>query len=248
MMKRRILIFAMFFLLSIAWGKDYSKIYPNQLYNFVYKNEEGKIDDFMIRNYEKILKIVNENLTGRHELFIVQYIFGNFANLGKTEVIVFFNEEDYRRESIFGTTSLGLFIFDEREKIIEHCEIKEYCVSILKREYCYECPALGERFNEGWICDLNGNGKQELIIHHGWAMNNAKCILEYSDGKLRNLLDFVDENTWVKNADLKSHTIYFERYRFFPELKEYKTIYTKAVWNEKSYKYVDEILDNFEKK
>ena len=60
-------------------------------------------------------------------------------------------------------------------------------------------------------------------------------------------LVFADENTWVKNGDLKNHTIYFERYRFFPELKEYKTIYTKAVWNEKSYKYVDEILDNFEK-
>ena len=239
-MKSKLLIITMFILCILSWGKDYGKIYPNQIYNFLYKDEQGEIDEFMVRNYEKILKIVNENLTGRHRLFIVQYIYGNFANIGKKEVVVFFNEEDYRRESIFSTTSLGLFIFDESEKIIKHCEYENYCVSLLKRQSCYECPALGKRFNEGWICDLNGNGKQELIIHHGWAMNNAKCILEYSDGELKNLLDFVDENTKVLDANLENHTIYFERYRFFPHTKEFRTIYTKSIWDQKSNKYVEE--------
>lgn len=246
-MKKSILFIFLFQFSCLLWArKDYRQVYPGQLHNFIYYEEEGKIDDFMIRNHEKILTIVNENLAERHKRFIVQYVFGNFANIGKTEVVVFFNEEDYRRESIFGTTSLGLFIFDETEEILEHCEINNYCVSLLKKERCYECPALGNRFNEGWICDLNGNGKQELIIHHGWAMNNAKCILEYSDGELRNLLNFVDENTWVRNADLENHIIYFERYRFFPELKAYKTIYTKAVWDEKYKKYLEEEISSLD--
>ncbi len=246
-MKKSIFLIFLFQISCLLWArKDYRQVYPDQLYNFIYYGEEGQIDNFMLRNYEKILKLVNENLTRQHKLFIVQYVFGNFANIGKTEVVVFFNEEEYRRESIFGTTSLGLFIFDETEEIIEHCEIKNYCVSLLKKESCYECPTLGNRFNEGWICDLNGNGKQELIIHHGLAMNNAKCILEYWDGELRNLLNFVDENTWVKNADLENHIIYFERYRFFPGLKEYKTIFTKAVWDEKYKKYLEEEISNLD--
>lgn len=42
-------------------------------------------------------------------------------------------------------------------------------------------------------------------------MFDAMCILEYSDGDLKNLLEFKDENTKVLDADLEKHTIYFER-------------------------------------
>lgn len=242
-MKKRLVILAIFTLCFFAWAKDYRETYPGKLYNFTYKDEEGEHSDFMLRNYEKILEIVNENLTGRHTFFIVQYIFGNFTNSGKIEVLVCFNKELFRSEDFFTIRKIGLFIFNEDQDVISCYYTDNYCVSLLNKERCYECIPLGKRYSEGWVCDLNGNGKQELIFSHGQAMNSAMCILEYSDGALVNVLDFIDEHTKVLDANVEEHSIYFSRHRFFPETKEYKTVYTKAVWNEKTGLYEETELE-----
>ena len=96
------------------WAKnDYSKIYPDKIYNFTYRDEENAINEFMHKNYVKILEIVNKSLNATEQFFIIQYIFGNFTNSGKIEVLVCFNKEFFRSEDFFTIRKIGLFIFYE---------------------------------------------------------------------------------------------------------------------------------------
>jgi hypothetical protein len=241
---KRIGIILVFCLLSrFSWAEGKYQTYNGMVYNFINADEEGKKSEFIIRNADKILDSVNSGRTGKNRYFIIQYIFGNFTNSRKTEVVVFFNREEYRRESFFGISTMRLYIFDENENIIKECGIDKYVVSILKKQQLYECPPLGKTYSEGWVCDLNGNGKQELIFFHGDAMFDTMCILEYSDGELKNLLEFKDENTKVLDADLGKHTIYFERQTWDKIEKKYKLIKTKAVWDEEKNMYIEKIIE-----
>ena len=226
-----------------------------KVYNFLDGDgTQGEVSELILRNQEKILSLVNAGRSGKNEYFIVQYIFGNFTNSENTEVLVFFNQELYRSFNPYFMKRMQLYIFDSQENIVGYYGIDGYTEEELEHQFClamyskkfpnllYECAELGRRYNSGWICDLNGNGKQELIFYSGMSWNSTIWILEFSEGALRNLLEDKDEHTRVIDADVDEHTIYLERTGFCVTQQKYVRYRAKYIWNSRSGMYEEKII------
>lgn len=219
-----------------------------KVYNFLDGDgTQGEASELILRNQEKILSLVNAGRSGKNEYFIVQYIFGNFTNSENTEVLVFFNEELYRSFNPYFMKRMQLYIFDSQENIVGYYGIDGYAddqvrMQMLSTKYLYECTELGRRYNTGWICDLNGNGKQELIFYNTMSWNDTIWILEFSEGALRNLLEYKDEHTRVIDADVDEHTIYLERTGFCVTQQKYVRYRAKYIWNSRSGMYEEKII------
>ncbi|MCM1222801.1 MAG: hypothetical protein NC548_50925 [Lachnospiraceae bacterium] len=231
-------------------AKDYREIYKGNVYNFISRGkeargdgEEGEKSEFVARNAEKILAHANKGRDDGERLFIVQYISGNFTGTGNTEFLISFNEEKYKKDSFFSIRLMRLYSFDKDENIVNSCDVENYTISIVGRRYMNECLPLGKRYSEGWIYDLNRNGKLELIFISGEGLFSGICILEYSEGKFKNLLEVRDEWTKVLDADVESGTLYLERDVWNAEERQYRKVHTKAVWNEESGMYEETELE-----
>ncbi len=219
-------------------AKDYREIYKGNVYNFISRGEgfigdgeEGEKSEFITRNAEKILEHANKGLDDGKRLFIVQYISGNFTGTGGTEFLISFNEEKYKKDDFFCIRLMRLYSFDKDENIINSCDVENYTTGIVERRYMYECPPLGKRYSEGWVCDLNGDGRQELIFEFGYLCFNSIRIMEFDDGSFRELLEFMEMDTKVLDADVESGTLYLEREVWNTEERQSEKVRTKAVWN-----------------
>lgn len=223
---------------SALCATDYREMYKGSVFNFISRGEgfrgdgeEGERSEFVIRNAEKILAQANEGREDGDRLFIVQYIPGNFTGSGNTDVLVAFNTESFRKDNFFAIRLMRLYSFDRNENIANVCEVSKYYTGIVERGYMYECPPLGKRYSEGWVCDLNGNGRQELILEYGYLDFTSIRIIEFDGGSFRDLLEFMEMNTKVLDADAEIGTLFLEREVWDREALQYRKIRTRAVWN-----------------
>lgn len=236
---KRIIIFILTSAMTLALNAaDYREMYKGNVYNFIGRGEgfrgdgeEGEKSEFVMRNAEKILEHVNKGREGEERLFIVQYIPGNFTSSGNTEFLISFNEKDFKKDDFFAIRLMQLYSFDKNENIAVVCDVAGYSTGIVGRRYMYECPPLGKRYSEGWICDLNGNGRQELILEYGYLNFTSIRIMEFDGGDFRDLLEFMEMDTKVLDVDLESGTLYLERRVWNMAERQAEKVRTKAVWN-----------------
>lgn len=248
---KRIITFILTTAMTLALhATDYREVYKGEVYNFISRGEgfrgngeEGEKSEFVIRNAEKILEHVNKGREGGDRLFIVQYIPGNFTGSENTEILISFNEERFKKDGFFFIRLMQLYSFDRNENIAGVCDVADYGIGIVGRRYMYECLPLGKRYSEGWICDLNGNGRQELIFEFGYLDFTSIRIMEFDDGTFRDLLEFMEMKTKVLDADVKSGTLYLEREVWNKSERQYEKVRTKAVWNKKAGIYEETELE-----
>ena len=107
----------------------------------------------------------------------------------------------------------------------------DYSDVIVFKYRTYDCPALGQRRFQGWGCDLNGNGRQELILEYGYLKFVSIRIMEFDGGAFRDLLDFMKMGTKVLDADAETGTLFLEREVWDRDALQYRKIRTKAAWN-----------------
>lgn len=222
---------------SALCAADYREMYKGSVFNFISRGEgfrgdgeEGERSEFVIRNAEKILAQANEGREDGDRLFIVQYIPGNFTGSGDTEVLVFFDEKSGNPEIAATVRLTKVFRLDGRNRIRSAYTV-DYSDVIVFKYQTYDCPALGQRRFQGWVCDLNGNGRQELILEYGYLDFTSIRIIEFDGGALRDLLEFMEMNTKVLDADAETGTLFLEREVWDREALQYRKIRTRAVWN-----------------
>ena len=190
-------------------------------------------ENFLDMQLSEMERYMQNELCSDKEYKILYYVFGNFTDSGNTEVLVFLDEK-IKNQEIAATVSLTkVFCFDDKNNIRSTYTV-DYSNVIVFKYRIYDCPALGQRCFQGWICDLNGNGRQELILEYGYRDFVSIRIIEFNDGAFRNLLEFMKMKTKVLDADARSGTLYLEREVWNKAERQYKKVRTKAVWNKKT--------------
>ena len=173
--------------------------------------------------------VQDESGTGT-EYKILHYEVGNFTGSGDTEVLVFFDEKSGNPEIAATVRLTKVFRLDGRNRIRSAYTV-DYSDVIVFKYQTYGCPALGQRRFQGWLCDLNGNGRQELILEYGYLNFVSIRIMEFDGGSFRDLLEFMKMNTKILDADAETGTLFLEREVWERDALQYRKIRTKAVWN-----------------
>ena len=164
------------------------------------------------------------------EYKILHYEVGNFTGSRDTEVLVFFDEKSGNPEIAATVRLTKVFRLDGRNRIRSAYTV-DYSDVIVFKYQTYDCPALGQRRFQGWLCDLNGNGRQELILEYGYLNFVSIRIMEFDGGSFRDLLEFMKMNTKILDADAETSTLFLEREVWERDALQYRKIRTKAVWN-----------------
>lgn len=190
------------------------------------------------------------------DLRLVGYREGNFTNSGEKEILAYYNSIGINKESEEYDVAGILYVFIIKDKKL----IKEYecgggnCLSydfnrgndiLSTREIVeYEKLKFGKWDEYTYVYDYNENGRDEILFFVSWSEGFVPVILEFHDGKMKEVLDITDKGNNYNNQRGFVETIsdgkekFLEIYDAYNRSKYESVRWEKYKWYEKEQMYL----------
>lgn len=180
------------------------------------------------------------------EYKIIQILEGKFLKKDTKSFLIFF--DDAKRNLGTGLKMLIVFDFFE-DSSLANAYILDFPSDVFyPNGVLPDIPNFGEKFNQGWICDLNHNGIDEIFIYHGNKIDGMETIIgfEYFRDYFHQILPYYSGDATVMKVDNNESSIYIRRITQLqlPSFSDIDGYDTKVVWDPKLCIYKEFFLYN----
>ena len=192
-------------------------------------------------NYKMIISEYMQKKTENEaceSLYLIDCIEGNFLNSGNVEILATFSSvESYY--DMHGRTVNLIGIFEIINNIVSNALFRKQLSISDEDEHKYDWESvLNKKFrhiNQGWILDLNKNGRDELLFKYLSGSSFGFKIFEVMENKIVETYSFKPKIYSEITVVDEEKSVYYRRY----DLKDESNYKYKAEWNEEAKKYVE---------